>query len=230
MYKKMGLTLDTDSFSTISTWESSFEYLNQFYKTEKSKDKNSSNLIYKTFEYRKEAGSVLLTGSFCNWTYNYYLSLTKTGIFSITIEIPEGENEFIFIVDGKEKISEHYPNKIDNNGKKINYIIAKNEIEVEKENENKKNKNNGYSNKIEGDLDKKLGITKRLPVYYKDHFIKNHNPNKLLLIGEYTPNIILNHLSRPQVYKNFSKLFCKIRVDAKVIEFVYYTPNGKNKI
>ena len=99
----MGLTLDTESFSTISTCVSSFEYLNHFYKTEKSKDKISSNLFYKTFEYRKEARSVLLTGSFCNWTYNYYLSLTKTGIFSITIEIPEGENEFMFIVDGKEK-------------------------------------------------------------------------------------------------------------------------------
>jgi hypothetical protein len=109
----------------------------------------------------------------------------------------------------------------------MNYINTKNEIETEKKNENNKNKNNGYSKKMEDDLDKKLGITKRLPVYYKDHIVKNHNPNKLLLIGKYTPNIILNHLSRPQVYKNFSKLFCKIRVDAKVIECVYYTPNGK---
>ena len=189
----MGLTLDTEAFSTMSTWGSSFEYLNNTYKNEE-KEKNTSNLILQTFEYRKEAGSVLLTGSFCNWSYNYYLTITKTGIFSITIEIPEGENEFKFIVDGKEKLSEHYPIKLDNNGKKINYIIAKNEIEFEKENKNNKKKNNGYSSIIEGDIGKKLGITKRLPIYYKDHIIRKQNPNNLLLIGKYIPNIILNHL------------------------------------
>ena len=215
----MGLTLDTEAFSSMSTWGSSFEYLNNTYKNEE-KEKNTSNLILQTFEYRKEAGSVLLTGSFCNWSYNYYLTITKTGIFSITIEIPEGENEFKFIVDGKEKLSEHYPIKLDNNGKKINYIIAKNEIEFEKENKNITKKNNGYSSKIEGDIGKKLGITKRLPIYYKDHIIRKQNPNNLLLIGKYIPNIILNHLNRPEVYNNFSKFSSKIRVDAKIIEYV----------
>ena len=222
----MGLTLDTEAFSSMSTWGSSFEYLNNTYKNEE-KEKNTSNLILQTFEYRKEAGSVLLTGSFCNWSYNYYLTLTKTGIFSITIEIPEGENEFKFIVDGKEKLSEHYPIKLDNNGKKINYIIAKNEIEFEKENKNITKKNNGYSSKIEGDIGKKLGITKRLPIYYKDHIIRKQNPNNLLLIGKYIPNIILNHLNRPEVYNNFSKFSSKIRVDAKIIEYVYFSPNKK---
>ena len=222
----MGLTLDTEAFSSISTWGSSYEYLNNTYKTEE-KEKNSSNLILQTFEYRKEAGSVLLTGSFCNWSYNYYLTITKSGIFSITIEIPEGENEFKFIVDGKEKLNEHYPIKLDNNGKKINYIIAKNEIEFEKENKNNKKKNNGYSSIIEGDIGKKLGITKRLPIYYKDHIIRKQNPNNLLLIGKYIPNIILNHLNRPEVYNNFSKFSSKIRVDAKIIEYVYFSPNKK---
>ena len=222
----MGLTLDTEAFSSMSTWGSSFEYLNNTYKNEE-KEKNTSNLILQTFEYRKEAGSVLLTGSFCNWSYNYYLTITKTGIFSITIEIPEGENEFKFIVDGKEKLSEHYPIKLDNNGKKINYIIAKNEIEFEKENKNIKKKNNGYSSIIEGDIGKKLGITKRLPIYYKDHIIRKQNPNNLLLIGKYIPNIILNHLNRPEVYNNFSKFSSKIRVDAKIIEYVYFSPNKK---
>ena len=222
----MGLTLDTEAFSTMSTWGSSFEYLNNTYKNEE-KEKNTSNLILQTFEYRKEAGSVLLTGSFCNWSYNYYLTITKSGIFSITIEIPEGENEFKFIVDGKEKLSEHYPIKLDNNGKKINYIIAKNEIEFEKENKNIKKKNNGYSSIIEGDIGKKLGITKRLPIYYKDHIIRKQNPNNLLLIGKYIPNIILNHLNRPEVYNNFSKFSSKIRVDAKIIEYVYFSPNKK---
>ena len=222
----MGLTLDTEAFSSMSTWGSSFEYLNNTYKNEE-KEKNTSNLILQTFEYRKEAGSVLLTGSFCNWSYNYYLTITKSGIFSITIEIPEGENEFKFIVDGKEKLSEHYPIKLDNNGKKINYIIAKNEIEFEKENKNIKKKNNGYSSIIEGDIGKKLGITKRLPIYYKDHIIRKQNPNNLLLIGKYIPNIILNHLNRPEVYNNFSKFSSKIRVDAKIIEYVYFSPNKK---
>ena len=222
----MGLTLDTEAFSSMSTWGSSFEYLNNTYKNEE-KEKNTSNLILQTFEYRKEAGSVLLTGSFCNWSYNYYLTITKTGIFSITIEIPEGENEFKFIVDGKEKLSEHYPIKLDNNGKKINYIIAKNEIEFEKENKNIKKKNNGYSSIIEGDIGKKLGITKRLPIYYKDHIIRKQNPNNLLLIGKYIPNIILNHLNRPEVYNNFSKFSSKIRVDAKIIEYAYFSPNKK---
>ena len=222
----MGLTLDTEAFSSMSTWGSSFEYLNNTYKNEE-KEKNTSNLILQTFEYRKEAGSVLLTGSFCNWSYNYYLTITKTGIFSITIEIPEGENEFKFIVDGKEKLSEHYPIKLDNNGNKINYIIAKNEIEFEKENKNIKKKNNGYSSIIEGDIGKKLGITKRLPIYYKDHIIRKQNPNNLLLIGKYIPNIILNHLNRPEVYNNFSKFSSKIRVDAKIIEYVYFSPNKK---
>ena len=222
----MGLTLDTEAFSSMSTWGSSFEYLNNTYKNEE-KEKNTSNLILQTFEYRKEAGSVLLTGSFCNWSYNYYLTITKSGIFSITIEIPEGENEFKFIVDGKEKLNEHYPIKLDNNGKKINYIIAKNEIEFEKENKNITKKNNGYSSKIEGDIGKKLGITKRLPIYYKDHIIRKQNPNNLLLIGKYIPNIILNHLNRPEVYNNFSKFSSKIRVDAKIIEYVYFSPNKK---
>ena len=222
----MGLTLDTEAFSSMSTWGSSFEYLNNTYKNEE-KEKNTSNLILQTFEYRKEAGSVLLTGSFCNWSYNYYLTITKTGIFSITIEIPEGENEFKFIVDGKEKLSEHYPIKLDNNGKKINYIIEKNENEFEKENKNIKKKNNGYSSIIEGDIGKKLGITKRLPIYYKDHIIRKQNPNNLLLIGKYIPNIILNHLNRPEVYNNFSKFSSKIRVDAKIIEYVYFSPNKK---
>ena len=222
----MGLTLDTEAFSTMSTWGSSFEYLNNTYKNEE-KEKNTSNLILQTFEYRKEAGSVLLTGSFCNWSYNYYLTITKTGIFSITIEIPEGENEFKFIVDGKEKLSEHYPIKLDNNGKKINYIIAKNEIEFEKENKNNKKKNNGYSSIIEGDIGKKLGITKRLPIYYKDHIMRKQNPNNLLLVGKYIPNIILNHLNRPEVYNHFSKFSSKIRVDAKIIEYVYFSPNKK---
>ena len=222
----MGLTLDTEAFSTMSIWGSSFEYLNNTYKNEE-KEKNTSNLILQTFEYRKEAGSVLLTGSFCNWSYNYYLTLTKTGIFSITIEIPEGENEFKFIVDGKEKLSEHYPIKLDNNGKKINYIIAKNEIEFEKENKNNKKKNNGYSSIIEGDIGKKLGITKRLPIYYKDHIMRKQNPNNLLLVGKYIPNIILNHLNRPEVYNHFSKFSSNIRVDAKIIEYVYFSPNKK---
>ena len=225
----MGLTLDTQTFSSMTTWASSYEYLKTYFKIEEEQNENNNfsnnenqNIILYTFEYRKYAGNVLLTGSFCNWSFNYYLTLTKNNIFSITIEIPEGINEFKFIVDGKEKIDDFYPIKIDNNGNKINYIIAKNEIEKDtlKKKKNKK-KNDGYSNDINDNISQKLGRTEKLHFYFKDRIIKNKNTNNLLY-GEYIPNIYLNHLERPQKFKTYNKLSCKVRINAKVVNFIYY--------
>ena len=230
----MGLTLDTETYSSMTTWASSYEYLKPYYKIEEGQNENNNslnenqNLILYTFEYRKYAGSVLLTGTFCNWSYNYYLTLTKNNIFSITIEIPEGINEFKFIVDGKEKIDDFYPIKLDNNGNKINYILAKNEIEKENiKKKNDKKNNNGYSNNINDNISEKLGRTEKVHSYFKEHLIINKNDNNSLLYGLYIPNIYLNHLERPQNFKTFNKLSCKVRINSKVVNFIYYNTSKK---
>ena len=221
-------------------WKSSFEYLNYpIIKTtsDSSLDTNDestssfSSTIFYTFEWKKNGGNVLINGSFCDWKFNQMLNKTKNGIFSITLEIPIGLNEFIFIVDGKKEISNFYPSKKNNKGIDVNYIIIKSENEEKKENEKKEKDKKKIENKdgftsIIDDLNSKIGKTKTLPLFYRNYFESNLNQKNLLLNGFYTPNVIINHLlnSKNHFSNKIIRTSCKIRNNEKIIKFVYYKP------
>ena len=230
----MGLT-QTHSLSTLYL-KSSFECMNIVKKsnsdstieTNEESTLSFSKTLYHTFQWKRNAGSVLLTGSFCEWKYNHFLNKDKNGIFSLTLEIPEGLNEFKFIVDGKDTINPCYPKKKNDKGIEVNYIHLKNEEEKEKEKE--KIESSDYTSFI-GDLNSKLGKPKPLNLFYKKYNESNVNKKNLLLDGFYTPNVILNHLfiSKNYYYKKVTKSLCKIRCNQKNIKIVYYKPNYEKK-
>lgn len=220
-------------------WKSSFEYLHypiikstsdSSLETNDESTSSFSSTIFYTFEWKKNGGNILISGSFCNWKFNHMLTKNKNGIFSITLEIPIGLNEFKFIVDGKNEISNFYPIKKNNKGIDINYIFIKSENEEKKESEKKekerKNVNSdGYTSVI-SDLNSKLGKTKSLPLFFRNYFESNLNKKNLLLNGFYTPNVIINHLlnSKNNISNNVIRTSCKIRNNEKIIKFVYYKP------
>ena len=222
-------------------WKSSFEYLHypiikstsdSSLETNDESTSSFSSTIFYTFEWKKNGGNVLISGSFCNWKFNHMLTKNKNGIFSITLEIPIGLNEFKFIVDGKNEISNFYPSKKNNKGIDINYIFIKSENEEKKESEKKEKErkkvnSDGYTSVI-SDLNSKLGKTKPLPLFYKNYFESNLNNKNLLLNGFYTPNVIINHLLNSKTYisNNIIRSSCKIRNHEKVIKFVYYKPKN----
>ena len=221
-------------------WKSSFEYLHypiikstsdSSLETNDESTSSFSSTIFYTFEWKKNGGNILISGSFCNWKFNHMLTKNKNGIFSITLEIPIGLNEFKFIVDGKNEISNFYPIKKNNKGIDINYIIIKSEEEEKKESEKKekdkkKNENSDGFTSVIDDLNSKLGKTKSLPLFFRNYFESNLNKKNLLLNGFYTPNVIINHLlnSKNNISNNVIRTSCKIRNNEKIIKFVYYKP------
>ena len=100
----MGLT-HTHSLSTLYL-KSSFEYLNIVKKsnsdstieTNEESTLSFSKTLYHTFQWKRNAGRVLLTNSFCEWKYNHFLNKDKY-IRIINAEINPPFKLFKFLLD-----------------------------------------------------------------------------------------------------------------------------------
>ena len=123
----------------------------------KNKKPRSLSLFFKKKEKIKiiwsEGGKeVFLTGTFCNWNKFYLMKKdTKNEYFYITLDLPQGFNQFKFKVDGQWKNSSVYP-KLNNQGNINNYlditpksIDHTNESTVESSSISNINKNNNIN-------------------------------------------------------------------------------------
>jgi len=73
------------------------------------------------FEWNGPGQSVLITGTFYNWTVKIPLC-KKFNKFYAKIDLPKGHHEFKFVVNGQWKCSLRYPTVKNNYGDLNNYV------------------------------------------------------------------------------------------------------------
>jgi len=69
-----------------------------------------------TFEWRHGGSEVLVAGSFNGWTDKISLESNGEGVFSKTLELPPGDFEFKFVVDGDWKLNPDLPTQTNASG------------------------------------------------------------------------------------------------------------------
>ena len=198
----------------------------------------------------KEGGSEhLITGNFLNWNIFYSLVFnSETGNYEYNINLPKGNYEFKFIIDGTWRCSKYYPIIRDRNGNANNYIeVNDTTINVT----NAKKNNNTNETKIKNDYNcycpKVFEMNTDAP-YVPFHYLHKYNidyntrqnvigKRKYLIYNE--KNLLSENnsykkvLTCPHVNLNHNCLHCKMsrryfrtcisqRVRHKFLTVVYY--------
>ena len=167
---------------------------------EKSTDSSNENeekyknRVPTLFEWKDEAETVFLTGSFCDWNQRFILNKNKyTDNFDLLLYLPQGKYEFKFIVDNNWVCSNYY-NKITDEKNNTNNIIDntnyyRNKYQIQKLNSYKSNssKNSNDSNhEIKNNSSKSNDIKKFCEQNYGNNYPEYSMFNK-------TPQFIPNY-------------------------------------
>ena len=198
-------------------------------------------------EWKEGGNEHLITGSFVNWDKFYNLVFnSETGHFEYNVNLPKGNYEFKFIIDGTWRCSKYYPIVRDRNGNANNYIeVTENTVNVSSSkrsnNEGKtKNDYNCYCPKVfEMNTDApyvpfhylhKYNINyntrqnaigkKKYLVYHEKNLLSENNSYKKVLT---CPHVNLNHnCSHCKVSRRYFRTCISQRVRHKFLTVVYY--------
>lgn len=187
------------------------------------------------FQWTGKAKEVFLTGSFSKWSTQFVMFETQKGKFEITLNLPPGEYEYKYLVDGVWKVDDIRPVLTNNKGKEINYLLVKstNPLKATKLDYPKINKSKTAKNKekIYFDTNIKSKLTKCPSSFNKDIINKKTNwflnENTAYMNFENTHlYTTLDHFYRPEFANNKRciKLSSGLRINQKFITFCYYKP------
>ena len=73
------------------------------------KPRSPKCLLTVQFQWNGNASEVFLTGSFAKWATQFIMIETQKNQFEITLNLPPGEYEYKYIVDGEWKVDESRP-------------------------------------------------------------------------------------------------------------------------
>ena len=195
----------------------------------------------------KEGGSEhLITGNFLHWNTFYNLVFnSETGYFEYNVNLPKGNYEFKFIIDGTWRCSKYYPIIRDRNGNANNYI------EVNDTTVNVTNQKNNNETKMKNDYNcycpKVFEMNTDAP-YVPFHYLHKYNINyntrqnvigkrKYLIYNEKNllsennsykkvltcPHVNLNHnCSHCKMSRRYFRTCISQRVRHKYLTVVYY--------
>ena len=238
----LNLSLNTSDYNQIKS-SISEESLSKT-KSEKEKiiEKNNSNKIPVTFEWKEGGNSVYLSGNFCNWKQLFLMQKNSEGNFFLKLDINKGLIQYKFKVDNEWKINPNFPSIIDNGNlnnyidiTKLNIIKDKSEVTTD-ESSNKNSENKLYEIKNEKRNKKNYG---NIFPKYKDmsenaiapeNFWKKIN-NKNKENKENIENEKINHLfveikdSKTDDNKNSNIISITTRYRFKFTKFIYYKNN-----
>ena len=206
----------------------------------------------------KEGGSEhLITGNFLNWNIFYSLVFnSETGNYEYNINLPKGNYEFKFIIDGAWRCSKYYPIIRDRNGNANNYIEV-NDTTINATTTKKNNTNNNepkikndyncycpkvfemntdapyvpfhYLHKYNIDYNTRQNVIgkRKYLIYNEKNLLSENNSYKKVLT---CPHVNLNHnCSHCKMSKRYFRTCISQRVRHKFLTVVYYV-NYKNAV
>ena len=184
----LNLSLNTSDYTKIKSSISEESLSKTKSEKEKMIEKNNSNKIPVTFEWKGGGNSVFLSGSFCDWKQLFLMKKNTEGNFFLKLDINKGIIQYKFKVDNEWKINENFPSIVDNGNlnnyidiTKLNNIKEKSEVTTdESSNKNSENKLYEIKNEIKG---KKS---------YGNHFPKNKDMTENKIAPENFWKIINN--------------------------------------
>lgn len=228
----LNLSLTTSDYTTKIKSSLSEESLSKT-KSEKEKigEKNKSNKIPVTFEWKGGGNSVYLSGSFCDWKQLFLMKKNLEGNFFLKLEVNKGLIQYKFKVDNEWKINQNFPSIIDN-GNLNNYIDVnklsniKDKAEVttdESSNKNSENKLDEIKNGIKG----KNNYGNHFPKYKDmteskiapENFWKN-NKNKDIIENEKINHLFVGIKDNNNDNSNIISITTRYRF--KLTKFIYY--------
>ena len=88
------------------------------------KQPNSQCLLTVQFHWNGKAKEVFLTGSFAKWSTQFIMIETQQNHFEISLNLPQGEYEYKYIVDGESKVDKSQPLISNKKGEENNYLLV----------------------------------------------------------------------------------------------------------
>lgn len=88
------------------------------------KQPNSQCLLTVQFHWNGKAKEVFLTGSFAKWSTQFIMIETQQNHFEISLNLPQGEYEYKYIVDGESKVDKSRPLISNKKGEENNYLLV----------------------------------------------------------------------------------------------------------
>ena len=120
-----GLETKSTENNDILDKYSKFNLSTETNKEESNVTSEKSTLIPTTFEWDKGGNNVYVTGSFCNWKQFFLMKKNNLGSSILTLNLPKGNYEYKFKVDGEWKFNEKFPT-CNNSGNINNYLDTSN--------------------------------------------------------------------------------------------------------
>lgn len=180
-------------------------------------------LVTVQFQWNGRASEVFLTGSFAKWATQFIMIETQKNQFEITLNLPPGEYEYKFIVDGEWKVDESRPLIADKKGEENNYLLVVDNSDII-------HKKNNISERTFTQKPIKCPsvLTKAIRSVIKE---KSYNENKpYAIISNAEMHTALNHLQIKNAKDE--KVLCvssAIRYRQKEVTICYYKPNRQIK-
>ena len=81
-------------------------------------------LLTVQFHWNGKAKEVFLTGSFAKWSTQFIMIETQQNHFEISLNLPQGEYEYKYIVDGESKVDKSRPLISNKKGEENNYLLV----------------------------------------------------------------------------------------------------------
>lgn len=193
------------------------------------KPRSPKCLLTVQFQWNGNASEVFLTGSFAKWATQFIMIETQKNQFEITLNLPPGEYEYKYIVDGEWKVDESRPVISNKKGEENNYLLV-----IDNNPLTDIHKKNSISTTIsEKSFTQKpikcpSVLTKGIRSAIEE---KSYNENKpYAIISNAEMHTTLNHL-RVKKAKD-DKVICvssAIRYRQKAVTICYYKPNRQIK-
>ena len=157
-------------------------------------------LLTVQFHWNGKAKEVFLTGSFAKWSTQFIMIETQQNHFEISLNLPQGEYEYKYIVDGESKVDKSRPLISNKKGEENNYLLV-----IDNNAFTLSDKKTSISNISESTFTKKpikcpSMFTKTIRSVIKD---KSCNENKpYSIINNLLLHTTLNHLQIQQKVNN----------------------------
>lgn len=191
------------------------------------KPNSPKTLLTVQFQWNGNAKEVFLTGSFAKWSTHFIMIETQKNHFEISLNLPPGQYEYKYIVDGESKVDKSRPLISNKKGEENNYLLVIDNNAFTLSEQNKKS----FITKISESTFTQKPIkcpsifTMKIRSVKKD---KSCNENKTYsMINNMELHTTLNHIQTQQNVKN-DKIICvssSIRYRHKEVTICYYKPN-----
>ena len=191
------------------------------------KPNSPKTLLTVQFQWNGNAKEVFLTGSFAKWSTHFIMIETQKNHFKISLNLPPGQYEYKYIVDGESKVDTSRPLISNKKGEENNYLLV---IDNNAFTLSEQNKNTSISKISESTFTQKpikcpSIFTMKIRSVKKD---KSCNENKTYsMINNMELHTTLNHIQTQQNVTN-DKIICvssSIRYRHKEVTICYYKPN-----